>query len=93
MLCETHVGLRRSHVRLHTGPALGYMEPMLGYTTLSLSLMLRYAELMSGYMRPLLSYTGCLLPHVEVHKALANHRNPREPFHPRVQTLSKHTYI
>ena len=75
---------------------LGYMEPWMGYTTLMLSymrLVLRYTELMLGYMRPLSSYTRCLLPNVEVHRALGPHRNPRKLIPGRVQRLSKHTYI
>ena len=75
---------------------LGYMEPLLSYTTLMLSymrLMLRYMVLMSGYIRPLLSYTRRLLPHVEVHRALGNHRKPRDISQVKVQRLSKQQYI
>ena len=75
---------------------MGHMELIISYAALMLSymrLMLRYTKILLGYRRPLLSYTRRVVPHVKVHRARATRRNPRDAHRPRVQTLSKHTYI
>ena len=56
-------------------------------------LMLGHIRLMLSYIRSMLRHISGLGPHVEVHRTLANYRNPRESSHGRVQRLSKQQYI
>ena len=55
--------------------------------------MLRYMRLMLSHIRPMLRYISGLGPHVEVHRTLGTHLDPRELLHGKVQTLSKHQYM
>ena len=55
--------------------------------------MLRHMRPMLSHIRPMLRYISGLGPHVEVHRTLGIHLDPRKLLQGKVQRLSKHQYM